>query len=198
MSQQLNSRPIHLAPDYAAPRTPPHTPAKKKRPPGSSAPRRPLQSITPTAKQRLVRSNLQHRLAADELTFTWQQKLYAVRVVDSSLLVQAARHFHPEHYREVLVERNLEDWCGYPLCARDRIRVTSRYRISLKEQKVYDQTEQGGFCSKECLKRSRFYEAQLDDEPVWTRTENTWKDVRVLGMEEDPRLVFLLIHMAFL
>ncbi|RUS17415.1 hypothetical protein BC937DRAFT_88856, partial [Endogone sp. FLAS-F59071] len=196
MSQQLNSRSIHLTPDYTAPRTPPHTPAKKKRPPGSSAPRRPPQSINPTAKQRLVRSNLQHRLAADELTFTWQQKLYAVRVVDSTLLAQAARHFRPEHYQEVLVERNLEDWCGYPLCARDRTRVTSRYRISLKEQKVYDQTEQGFFCSKECLKRSRFYVAQLDDEPVWARTESTWKAVRVFEMDEELSQTILTVTTA--
>ncbi|RUP21487.1 Rtr1/RPAP2 family-domain-containing protein [Jimgerdemannia flammicorona] len=177
-------RPTHLTPDYAAPRTLPLTHPrpgpKKKRPTARRNGPRP-----PTSKQILVRTNLEHRLASEQLTLTWQERLFSVRAVSLATLADAARHFRPVHYRETVEERNLEDWCGYPLCENDRVRIASKYRIALNERKVYDQTELGKFCSRECLKRSAFYEAQLIEEPVWARGGGTWREVRVVGMNED-------------
>jgi hypothetical protein len=59
-------------------------------------------------------------------------------------------------YEDVVTERSITNLCGYPLCCNalptDRPRK-GRYRISLKEHKVYDLHETYMFCSSSCKKR---------------------------------------------
>ncbi|KAM7259398.1 hypothetical protein ACFE04_015139 [Oxalis oulophora] len=70
-------------------------------------------------------------------------------------------------YQDVVVERSITSLCGYPLCPNslpaDRPRK-GKYRISIKEHKVYDQQETYMYCSSTCLVNSRAFATYLQDE----------------------------------
>ncbi|MED6182469.1 hypothetical protein PIB30_028735 [Stylosanthes scabra] len=70
-------------------------------------------------------------------------------------------------YEDVVTERSITNVCGYPLCHNalpdDRPRK-GRYRISLKEHKVYDLHETYMFCSPSCVVNSKTFAGSLQDE----------------------------------
>lgn len=70
-------------------------------------------------------------------------------------------------YEDVVTERSIANLCGYPLChsnlSSDNTRK-GRYRISLKEHKVYDLQETYKYCSSTCLINSRAFSSRLQDE----------------------------------
>lgn len=69
-------------------------------------------------------------------------------------------------YEDVVTERSITNMCGYPLCHNalptDRPRK-GRYRISLKEHKVYDLHETYMFCSSSCMVNSKAFAGSLQD-----------------------------------
>ncbi|KAK7345200.1 hypothetical protein VNO77_15776 [Canavalia gladiata] len=70
-------------------------------------------------------------------------------------------------YEDVVTERSITNVCGYPLCRNDlpsdRPRK-GRYRISLKEHKVYDLQETYMFCSSSCVVNSKAFVGSLQAE----------------------------------
>lgn len=70
-------------------------------------------------------------------------------------------------YEDVVTERSITSVCGYPLCRNalpsDRPRK-GRYRISLKEHKVYDLEETYMFCSSSCVVNSKAFAGSLQAE----------------------------------
>lgn len=70
-------------------------------------------------------------------------------------------------YEDVVTERSITNVCGYPLCRNalpsDRARK-GRYRISLKEHKVYDLEETYMFCSSSCVVNSKAFAGSLQAE----------------------------------
>ncbi|KAL6959034.1 protein-serine,threonine phosphatase, partial [Sarracenia purpurea var. burkii] len=70
-------------------------------------------------------------------------------------------------YRDVVIERSITNTCGYPLCSNplppERSRK-GRYRISLKEHKVYDLHETYMYCSTNCVVSSRAFAGSLQEE----------------------------------
>ncbi|GAU21904.1 hypothetical protein TSUD_34010 [Trifolium subterraneum] len=69
-------------------------------------------------------------------------------------------------YEDVVTERSIMNVCGYPLCHNalptDRPRK-GRYRISLKEHKVYDLHETYMFCSTGCVVNSKAFAGSLQE-----------------------------------
>lgn len=71
-------------------------------------------------------------------------------------------------YEDVVTERYITNICGYPLCSNplpfesDRPRK-GRYRISLKEHKVYDLQETYKYCSSSCVVNSKSFARSLQD-----------------------------------
>ncbi|XP_058764037.1 putative RNA polymerase II subunit B1 CTD phosphatase RPAP2 homolog [Vicia villosa] len=69
-------------------------------------------------------------------------------------------------YEDVVTERSITNVCGYPLCHNalptERPRK-GRYRISLKEHKVYDLHETYMFCSSSCMVNSKAFAGGLQD-----------------------------------
>lgn len=69
-------------------------------------------------------------------------------------------------YEDVVTERSITNVCGYPLCCN---RLPSnrpqkgRYRISLKEHKVYDLHETHMYCSSSCVVNSKAFAGSLQD-----------------------------------
>ncbi|KAJ6677376.1 hypothetical protein OIU85_010535 [Salix viminalis] len=70
-------------------------------------------------------------------------------------------------YEDVVTERTIVNLCGYPLCGNslpsDRPQK-GRYRISLKEHKVYDLHETYMYCSSSCVINSRTFAGSLQEE----------------------------------
>ncbi|GFP80381.1 putative RNA polymerase ii subunit b1 ctd phosphatase rpap2 homolog [Phtheirospermum japonicum] len=70
-------------------------------------------------------------------------------------------------YQDVVTERTIAQTCGYPLCTNplpaERPRK-GRYRISLREHKVYDLEETYMYCSSGCLINSRAFAGSLKEE----------------------------------
>lgn len=121
------------------------------------------------AKQRLIKDNARQRQRTQELVFSWQEKVFTQPKVSVALLRQAAAYLQPATYDEIVEERAVQDWCGYPLCGRKPLKDQPRYRISLSQRKVYDQSELASFCSDECLQKSKYFRMQLSEDPVWVR-----------------------------
>ncbi|XP_057963100.1 putative RNA polymerase II subunit B1 CTD phosphatase RPAP2 homolog isoform X2 [Malania oleifera] len=70
-------------------------------------------------------------------------------------------------YQDVVTERSITNLCGYPLCANPLPSIRprkGRYRISLKEHKVYDLHETYLYCSSACVVNSRAFAASLQEE----------------------------------
>ncbi|KAI9126836.1 hypothetical protein K1719_002432 [Acacia pycnantha] len=71
-------------------------------------------------------------------------------------------------YEDVVTERYIINICGYPICSNplpsesDRPRK-GRYRISLKEHKVYDLHETYKYCSSTCVINSKSFAGSLQD-----------------------------------
>ncbi|CDY25002.1 BnaC02g40060D [Brassica napus] len=70
-------------------------------------------------------------------------------------------------YEDVVTERTIAKLCGYPLCRSplpsDDVSRRGKYRVSLKEHRVYDVRESQKFCSGECLVSSRAFEKSLQE-----------------------------------
>eukprot|EP00249_Psilotum_nudum_P018918 c27020_g1_i1 orf=85-2037(+) len=79
--------------------------------------------------------------------------------------IEAAREILTQsEYADVVTERTIVMLCGYPLCDQplpQEFPRKGRYRISLREHKVYDIQETRWFCSSDCLIASRTFGASL-------------------------------------
>lgn len=70
-------------------------------------------------------------------------------------------------YQDVVTERTIANMCGYPLCNNSLPAEQpwkGRYRVSLKEHKVYDLQETYMYCTSSCLINSRAVAASLHEE----------------------------------
>ncbi|OMO82815.1 hypothetical protein CCACVL1_11738 [Corchorus capsularis] len=86
---------------------------------------------------------------------------------DEKQLLASGSLISRSDYEDVVTERTIADSCGYPLCPNplpSEPRRKGRYRISLKEHKVYDLQETYMFCSTDCLINSRAFAGSLQEE----------------------------------
>ncbi|XP_010551019.1 PREDICTED: putative RNA polymerase II subunit B1 CTD phosphatase RPAP2 homolog [Tarenaya hassleriana] len=85
-------------------------------------------------------------------------------ITDQKQLFAAGSLMSRSDYEDVVTERTIAKLCGYPLCGSSLPSEPSRrgrYRISLKEHKVYDMQEACKFCSSDCLISSRAFSGTL-------------------------------------
>ncbi|XP_057792034.1 putative RNA polymerase II subunit B1 CTD phosphatase RPAP2 homolog isoform X2 [Salvia miltiorrhiza] len=88
-------------------------------------------------------------------------------IKDDNQLLAAGSVISRDDYNDVVTERTIAEMCGYPLCANplpSERPHKGRYRISLKEHKVYDLQETYMYCSSNCLINSRAFAANLQEE----------------------------------
>ncbi|XP_010643220.1 putative RNA polymerase II subunit B1 CTD phosphatase RPAP2 isoform X2 [Fukomys damarensis] len=101
--------------------------------------------------------------------------------ITEEFLMECGKFITPAHYSDVVVERSIVKFCGYPLCQKKLgIVPKQKYKISTKTNKVYDITERKSFCSNFCYKASKFFEAQIPKTPVWVREEDRQPDFQLL------------------
>ncbi|KAI9271475.1 Rtr1/RPAP2 family-domain-containing protein [Phascolomyces articulosus] len=162
---------------------------KKQQQPQSRNTKRPTRKPGLTDKQKLIKSSAEQRLQAQQLAFTWQEKLFSKRQVSVHLLRQAATILQPQTYDEVVEERAVQDYCGYPLCNGTPVKDQPRYRISLSQRKVFDQSELASYCSDECLQKSKYFRMQLSEEPVWFRDLQVQPSIQIVLPSQDLKKV---------
>ncbi|XP_013369918.1 PREDICTED: putative RNA polymerase II subunit B1 CTD phosphatase RPAP2 isoform X2 [Chinchilla lanigera] len=101
--------------------------------------------------------------------------------ITEEFLLECGKFITPAHYSDVVVERSIIKFCGYPLCQKKLgIVPKQKYKISTKTNKVYDITERKSFCSNFCYKASKYFEAQIPKTPVWVREEDRQPDFQLL------------------
>ncbi|KAL1212756.1 putative RNA polymerase II subunit B1 CTD phosphatase RPAP2 [Cardamine amara subsp. amara] len=104
-------------------------------------------------------------------------------ITDQKQLFAAANLISKSDYEDVVTERAIAKLCGYPLCRRFLASEVSRrgkYRISLKEHKVYDIQETRKLCSAGCLIDSKAFSRTLQD--ARTSEFDTVKLNEILGL----------------
>ncbi|CAB4486919.1 DUF408-domain-containing protein, partial [Rhizophagus irregularis] len=138
-----------------------------------------------TTKQKLVRQNLENRKKFDQLCLVWQEKLF--ETIDIDVLRESAKYLSPQHYFEIVEERNADNLCGYPICNNNRQKIQGQFRISNRSRKIYDITELKCYCSTICFTSSKFFATQLSEEPVYMRNLENWKSVNVIPLGVDIR-----------
>ncbi|XP_026387828.1 putative RNA polymerase II subunit B1 CTD phosphatase RPAP2 homolog [Papaver somniferum] len=110
-------------------------------------------------------------------------------IQDDHKLFAAGSLISKRDYEDVVTERSISNLCGYPLCNNslplERPRK-GRYRISLKDHKVYDLQETYMYCSSQCVVNSLAFGGSLQDDrcPV----VNSSKVNEVLKLFEDLSL----------
>ncbi|XVE59003.1 hypothetical protein DITRI_Ditri05aG0009300 [Diplodiscus trichospermus] len=88
-------------------------------------------------------------------------------IQDEKQLLASGSLISRSDYEDVVTERLITHTCGYPLCRNplpSEPRRKGRYRISLKEHRVYDLQETNMFCSSDCLINSRAFAGSLKEE----------------------------------
>ncbi|KAF9192316.1 RNA polymerase II associated protein 2 [Haplosporangium sp. Z 11] len=121
-------------------------------------------------KQALLQHNLELRKKFEKMVLEWQEIL--CDPVSEGTLGEAANRIKQSHYQEIIEERNIGKFCGYPLCSKPPRDIKGKYRISLSERKVYDITVLKKFCSSTCLAASRWLESQLTEEPIFLKNDD--------------------------
>ncbi|KAG0461636.1 hypothetical protein HPP92_021933 [Vanilla planifolia] len=77
-------------------------------------------------------------------------------------------------YEDVVIERSIAGVCGYPTCSNPlppQRGHRARYRVSLRDHRVYELEETFKYCSEECLISSRTFSALLSEERVLEMVE---------------------------
>ncbi|KAI3986242.1 hypothetical protein MKX01_014366 [Papaver californicum] len=106
---------------------------------------------------------------------------------DENKLFASGSLISKKDYEDVVTERSISNVCGYPLCKNslplERPRK-GRYRISLKEHKVYDLQETYMCCSSECLVNSLAFGGSLQDERCPVMNSSKVNEKGDLGLSE--------------
>ncbi|KAM0954563.1 putative protein-serine/threonine phosphatase [Dioscorea sansibarensis] len=120
--------------------------------------------------------------------------LDGVATSEGQLLAASALLSQPD-YDDVVVERSLAGLCGHPLCTRalsstaDTQRRRGRYRIALREHRVYDLEETYKYCSQACLVSSRAFAESLERERVGdVSLKKVDRVLRAFGLGKDEDL----------
>jgi hypothetical protein len=95
---------------------------------------------------------------------------------DAKSFKNLLRPFQPSDYDALILERNINERCGYALCPNARLKegVGGKYRIlgmsgKGKDFRVVEKAELEKWCSDACAKRAMYVRVQLSESPAWER-----------------------------
>ena len=97
------------------------------------------------------------------------------------------RSFQPSDYDALVVERNINEHCGYALCQNNRFKdgAAGKYRLvgkygKAKDFKVVEKDELEKWCSEACAKRAFYVRVQLSETPAWERESAYGREIELL------------------
>jgi len=94
--------------------------------------------------------------------------------IDAKNFKAMLQPYQPSDYDAMIVERNINDHCGYALCRNKNKKdgVGGKFRILGKKGKdfrVVERAEVEKWCSQECARRALYVRVQLSESPAWER-----------------------------
>jgi hypothetical protein len=96
---------------------------------------------------------------------------------DAQTFKDLLRPFQPSDYDALILERNINEHCGYTLCPNPRVKdgAAGTYRLigkngKAKDFRVVEKGEVEKWCSEACAKRALYVRVQLSESPAWERT----------------------------
>lgn len=80
------------------------------------------------------------------------------------------RLFQPSDYDDLIEERNVNDLCGYALCAKPRRKTGSggQWKITGSGE-IVKRRDLEKWCSQQCAKRALYVKVQLNETAAWER-----------------------------
>ena len=106
---------------------------------------------------------------------------------DAQTFKALLRQFQPSDYDALILERNINEHCGYTLCPKPRIKdgAEGKYRLvgtsgKAKDFKVVERAELEKWCSDACARRALYVRVQLSERPAWERETINAVDVDLL------------------
>lgn len=80
------------------------------------------------------------------------------------------RLFQPSDYDDLIVERNVNELCGYTLCAKPRRQTGSGGEWKLASSgEIVKRKDLEKWCSQQCARRALFVKVQLNETAAWER-----------------------------
>ncbi|PNP37424.1 hypothetical protein TGAMA5MH_10658 [Trichoderma gamsii] len=94
------------------------------------------------------------------------------------------RLFQPSDYDDLIEERNVNELCGYTLCAKPRRQTGSggEWKITSSGE-IVKRKELEKWCSQQCARRALFVKVQLNETAAWERAGIP--DIQIDLLEED-------------
>ncbi|XP_056452412.1 putative RNA polymerase II subunit B1 CTD phosphatase rpap2 [Gadus chalcogrammus] len=101
--------------------------------------------------------------------------------VPEDFLIDCAKFITPANFKDVNEERFIAKMCGYPICENKLGKVpTQLFKISTRNNKVYDITERKYFCSNFCYKAAKEFELKISTTPLWLRHHESPRQITLL------------------
>ncbi|KAJ9658358.1 hypothetical protein H2198_003788 [Neophaeococcomyces mojaviensis] len=100
---------------------------------------------------------------------------------DTATFKECLALFRPSDLDELVDERNIDERCGYALCAKPKLKQDpSKSKVwNPKTGKLVEKADLKKWCSVECKERNKFVRKQLSEEAVWLR-QNQTEEIRLM------------------
>ncbi|KAA8570677.1 hypothetical protein MFRU_011g02560 [Monilinia fructicola] len=117
-------------------------------------------------------------LHATELLIDYPLSTPRASPTDAQTFQALLRPFQPSDYDALILERNLDNRCGYTLCANPRPRDAraGQWRLlgmsgKAKDFRIARREETERWCSEACARRALYVRVQLSECPAWERSD---------------------------
>ena len=112
----------------------------------------------------------------EDRVYSAQSELIEVKCVkEAELLKRFLPLFLPHHFEEVVTERAVSGFCGFPCCgnaicpATGDAAVSPRFHVSVVASKVFDISQAANFCCIECNAKTRMIASRIESSPLLIR-----------------------------
>ncbi|KAF4973637.1 hypothetical protein FSARC_115 [Fusarium sarcochroum] len=93
------------------------------------------------------------------------------------------RLFQPSDYDDLIIERNVNELCGYSLCARPRRQTGPGGEWKITNGNIVKRGDLEKWCSKQCARRALYVKVQLNETAAWERAGIP--DIEIDLLDED-------------
>ncbi|KAG8668686.1 hypothetical protein FPOAC2_07986 [Fusarium poae] len=93
------------------------------------------------------------------------------------------RLFQPSDYDDLIIERNVNDLCGYTLCARPRRNMGPGGQWKITSNGIMKREDLEKWCSQQCARRALYVKVQLNETAAWERAGIP--DIEIDLLDED-------------
>lgn len=105
--------------------------------------------------------------------------------ITESYLLQCLPDINQAHFDDIIEERSITHLCGYPICKNsisEKDIPKQKYRISVKNNKVYDITARKNFCCNSCYNAAMYVKKQMLTSPLWFREYEIIPEFQILPL----------------